>query len=292
MKRLIIITIIILSSLAQAQTLKVVTSFSILEDLVKNVGGNRISIHNFVSRDGDPHSFKPSARDAKVLTEAKLVFVNGAGLEGPFMKFAQNTVGKDKIIELAQGLATRQLETDHDHGGFDPHIWWNPMNTIKMVNRIRNRLTTADPKGKTIYWNNASKYNQQLQNLDQWAKLEMKKIPVAKRKIVTNHDALGYLADRYGLKIIGTIIPSGSTKRPPSIKETVALIRLIQREKVSVIFVENTINLKLAQTIAQDTKASIAPALYTDALGAIGSSGETYLKAFKYNISTFVTALQ
>jgi ABC-type Zn uptake system ZnuABC Zn-binding protein ZnuA len=298
--KLLIIGVFLLSSLAQAQSLQVVTSFSILEDLVKNVGRNNISITNFVPRDGDTHSYQPSATDVKTLAKAQIVFLNGAGLETWFAKLAKNAGGKAQIIELASNLTTRKLEEAGHEAGHkvgheeenDPHVWWNPSNAIQMVNRIRNALSAADKNNQVIYWTNAAKYTRELANLDVWAKLEVKKIPVLNRKIVTNHDSLGYLADHYGFKVVGTIIPSGSTERAPSAKETAELIRIIRREKVKAIFTENIINPKLAQTIARETNAKIAPALYTDSLGALGSSGETFLKAFRHNIQTLVAALR
>ncbi len=288
----LIISFFLLSSLAQAQTLQVATSFSILEDLVKNVGGDKISITNFVPRDGDAHGYQPSAQDVKGLAQAKVVFISGLGLEAWFAKLVKNAGGKAQIIELSKGLATRKFSEGDEAGEADPHVWWNTINVVNYVNKIRNALTTADVTNKDTYWNNAAKYTRDLANLDAWAKLEVQKIPATNRKIVTNHDALGYLADRYGFQVIGTVIPGGSTERAPSAKETADLIRIIRREKVKAIFTENIINAKLAETIARETNAKIAPALYTDSLGAIGSSGETYLKAFRHNIETLVAALR
>lgn len=286
----------VLFGVVQAQPLQVATSFSILEDLVKNVGGDKISVVNFVPRDGDAHSYQPSAQDVKNLSQAKVVFVNGLGLETWFDRLAKNSGSKARIVELAKGIKARKLEEaheageahDHDHGELDPHAWWNPINAIFYVTKIRDALSQADPSNKATYSSNAARYSRMIADMDAWAKLEVAKIPKAKRKIVTNHDALGYLADRYGFRVLGTVIPGGGTERAPSAKETADLIRIIRREQVKAIFVENVINPKLAQTIARETKVSIAPSLYTDALGAVGSSGETYLKAFRHNVSTLV----
>jgi zinc/manganese transport system substrate-binding protein len=297
-KRFLILATFLFSSHGFAQ-FEVATSFSILEDVVKNVGGSRVSITNFVPRDGDTHSYQPSAQDVRALAKAKVVFINGLGLEGWFSKLAKNANSQAKIVELAKGLKALKLEEEHsdehgheDHGEFDPHLWWNPMNVVQYAYRIRNALTQADPSGKNVYWANAARYARDLANLDAWAKLEVSKIPAKNKKIVTNHDALGYLADRYGFRVVGTVIPGGGTERAPSARETANLIRLIRREGVKAIFTENTVNAKLAQSIAKETGAKIAPSLYTDALGALGSSGETYLKAFRHNISTLVAALR
>jgi zinc/manganese transport system substrate-binding protein len=299
MRRFFVLVAFLFSSHGFAQ-LEVATSFSILEDVVKNVGGTRVGITNFVPRNGDTHSYQPSAQDVKALANAKVVFVNGLGLEGWFPKLAKNANSQAKIVELAKGLKALKLEEEHhegedhhdDHGEFDPHLWWNPMNVVQYAYRIRNALTQADPNGKDTYWTNAARYARDLANLDAWAKLEVAKIPAKNKKIVTNHDALGYLADRYGFRVVGTVIPGGGTERAPSARETANLIRLIRREGVKAIFTENTVNAKLAESIAKETGAKIAPSLYTDSLGALGSSGETYIKAFQHNVSTLVAALR
>jgi zinc/manganese transport system substrate-binding protein len=296
MKHLLMLVVFVCSSHAFAQ-IQVATSFSILEDLVKNVGGTRVQVANFVPRNGDTHSYQPSAQDVKALTNAKVVFINGLGLETWFAKLAKNAGNQAKLVELAKGLSSRKLEAEHageahDHNELDPHLWWNPLHVVQYVNRIRNALTSADPQGKNLYWANAARYTRDLGNLDAWAKLEVAKIPAKNKKIVTNHDALGYLADRYGFQIVGTVIPGGGTERAPSAKESVNLIRLIRREQVKAIFIENTVSAKLAASIAKETGAKIAPSLYTDSLGALGSSGETYQKAFRHNILTLVAALR
>jgi zinc/manganese transport system substrate-binding protein len=288
----------LLASTAQAQTIKVATSFSIIEDLVKNVGGARVSITNFVPRNGDTHAYQPSARDVKALTEAKVVFINGLGLEGWFERLAKNAGSQARVVKLSDGLKPLKLEEEHegeeheDHGEFDPHLWWNPINTIAYVNLIRDVLSKIDPNGQSVYSSNAATYTRQLANLDAWAKSEVAKIPTTNRKLVTNHDSLGYFASRYGFQILGNVIPGIGTQREPSAKESANLIRSIKRNNVKAIFTENTISAKLAQTIAKETGAKIAPALYTDALGEIGSAGDTYLKAFKHNVITIVAALR
>jgi zinc/manganese transport system substrate-binding protein len=283
---------------AQAQTsqpLPVVASFSIIGDLVARVGGKRIRLESLVPRDGDGHSYQPSAHDAKKLAQSRLVFVNGLGFEGWIGQLAKNAGGKAKVIELSTGIKARPLAAEAGSTGateLDPHAWWDVTNTIGYVGRIRDALSLADPAGKGVYNSNANQYINELKTLDAWAKAEVAKIPAQQRKIVTNHDALGYFAARYRLSIIGTVVPGGSTERAPSAKETAALITLIKREKVRAIFTENTVNPKLAAAIARESGAVIAPALYTDALGPIGSAGDSFIKAFRYNVQTIVAALR
>ena len=292
MKKLWLLGLLLCTNVAFAQTLQVATSFSILEDLVKNVGGARVSIANFVPRNGDAHGYQPSAQDVKALSQAKIVFTSGLGLEAWFSRLVKSAGNKATVIELSKGLTANKFSEGEEKGEFDPHVWWNPINVIYYIKTIRDALIKADPASKETYSSNAAKYSRQLADLDVWAKLEIGKIPSLNRKIVTNHDALGYLAARYGFVVIGTVIPGGTTERAPSAKEIANLIRLIKQQKVKAIFTENIVNPKLAQAIARETGATIAPALYTDALGEIGSSGETYLKAFRHNIQTLLTALR
>jgi zinc/manganese transport system substrate-binding protein len=280
-----------LSSKSQNLGLQVTTSFSLIEDMVQNVGSNRLNVRSFVPRNGDSHSFEPGTRDVKTLSQAKLVFVNGLGLEAWFEKLLSNAASNTKVVTLSDGLKTRSFQED-GQTVTDPHLWWDLTNTQAYVTRIAKALETADPTGKTAYANNAKKYNAELAKLDAWAKLEITKIPIGKRKLVTNHDALGYFAARYGFKIIGQVIPSLGTEQAPSAKALANLSRTIKREGVTAIFTENTINPKLAQSLAAETGATIAPALYTDSLGLPGSSGDTFIKAFRYNVNTIVNALR
>jgi zinc/manganese transport system substrate-binding protein len=279
------------AGMGQNAPLQVATSFSVLEDLVRNVGADRIQVRSFVPRNGDAHSFEPGTRDVKTLSQSNVVFINGLGLEAWFEKLLSNAASNASVITLSDGLKPRQLQEDGQTID-DPHMWWDLTRTQAYVTRIAQTLGQADPAGKSVYATNAKKYNAELVKLEAWAELEVAKIPVARRKLVTNHDSLGYFAARYGLSIIGQVIPSLGTEQAPSAKELANLSRTIKREGVNAIFIENTLNSKLAQTLAAETGASIAPPLYTDSLGLPGSSGETFIKAFRYNVTTIVRALK
>jgi zinc/manganese transport system substrate-binding protein len=284
--------LVLLSSSAFAAPVKVVTSFSILEDVVKNVGGNLVSITNFVPRDGDAHSYQPTTQDVRALSDANIVFLNGLGLEEWFEKLARNAASKAPIVTLSSGLKPQKIGVGEETGEVDPHMWWNLQNTIAYAQKIAVTLQKTDPINSNAYQKNAARYIKTLQNLDAWAKLEVQKIPVKNRVLVSNHDALGYFATRYGLKILGTVIPSGGTEREASAKETAQLIDNIKANNVRALFTENTVNSKLAQAISSETGVKIAPPLYTDSLGKPGSSGETFVKAFRYNVTTIVNALK
>jgi zinc/manganese transport system substrate-binding protein len=290
--KLSIIMLALISSSSLAAPIKVVTSFSILEDIVQNVGSKLVNVTNFVPRDADAHTYTPTTQDVRALGDAKIVFINGLGFESWFEKLAKNAASKAKIVTVSSGLQTQKISVGDETGEIDPHMWWNLQNTIAYTKKISVTLKQADPKNSIIYQKNAANYIKTLSSLDTWAKLEVQKISVSNRVLVTNHDALGYFATRYGFKILGTIIPSGGTERSASAKETAQLIDAIKANNVRALFVENTINPKLANAISSDTGVKIAPALYTDSLGVKGSSGETFIKAFRYNVTTIVNALK
>jgi zinc/manganese transport system substrate-binding protein len=203
------------SSSAIAVPIKVVTSFSILEDLVQNVGGKLVSITNFVPRNGDAHTYQPSTQDVRALGDAKIVFVNGLGLDGWFEKLVKNAGSKANIVALSSGLQTQKIGVGKETGETDPHLWWNLQNTIAYTKKIASTLQQADPKNSSSYQKNAATYIKTLLSLDAWAKLEVQKVSVNNRVLVTNHDALGYFSTRYGFKILGTVIPSGGTRSKP-----------------------------------------------------------------------------
>jgi zinc/manganese transport system substrate-binding protein len=287
-----IIMLALISSSSLAAPINVVTSFSILEDLVQNVGGKLVSVTNFVPRNGDAHSYQPSTQDVRALGDAQIVFMNGLGLEGWFEKLAKNAASKARLVTLSSGLKTQKISVGEETGETDPHMWWNLQNAIAYTKKIASTLENADPKNSSSYQKNAAVYIKTLQGLDAWAKLEVQKIAAQNRVLVTNHDALGYFAARYGFKILGTVIPSGGTEREPSAKEIARLIDEIKANKVRALFTENTVNPKLANAISSDTGVKIAPPLYTDSLGNPGSGGETFVKAFRYNVTTIVNALK
>lgn len=284
---------------ASAAPIRVLASFSILEDIVGNVGGSRVEVGSLVPRGGDAHTFQPSPADVRRVAEARLVFVNGLGFEGWLTRLTRNA-GSARVVTLGGAITPLRLaehaQEEHggedEHGEFDPHAWWNPLNAIAYARRVRDALSNLDPTGASVYRANAERYARQLADLDAYARARFATVPPARRKLVTNHDALGYLAARYGLTVVDTVFPGGSTEREPSAREVAGLIQAIRGARVPAIFTENVVNARLAQAIAHEAGAKVAPPLYTDALGAPGSSGDTYLKAFRHNVDTIVAALR
>ena len=276
-----------LTGTAQAAPLQVSATTTLVADFVRQVGGNRVKVNVVVPAGGDAHTFSPSTGVIRSLAGSKLLFANGAGLE-PWLPRLQAAAPKVPVKSLTAGLKLHPAphaddHHDHAHGAYDPHAWWDATLAAGYVKNVQAALSAADPGGKATYAKNAAAYLAQIRAADAWAKQQFAALPAGKRQFVTNHDALGYFARRYGLKVVGTVIPGLSTEREPSARELATLVGNVKKSGAKVIFTENTVNARLAQTLARETGARIAPPLYTDALGPAGSAGDTYLKALKHN---------
>lgn len=180
----------------------------------------------------------------------------------------------------------------HHHHQGDPHFWLDPINVVKYVENIRDGLIAADPDGKDIYTQNAAAYIAQLNDLDTWIKQQVTAIPEERRLIVTNHESFGYFADRYGFKIIGTIIPSVSTDSSPSAQQMARLVDHIRATGAIAIFLETGSNPKLAEQIAQETGVKVVSDLYTHSITEPGGKAPTYIDMTKYNVQAIVEALK
>ncbi|ADV68124.1 metal ABC transporter solute-binding protein, Zn/Mn family [Deinococcus maricopensis] len=287
----------LLAGAAHATPLPVTATNSIIADFVRSVGGARVNITTLVPVSADAHTFQPGTREVRALASSTLAFQNGANLEPWFARLRSSAAPTLKVITLTDGLKLRaatELDEHDDHDGdhADPHAWWDVTNAAAYTRKVRDALIQADPAGRATYTNNAQKHLKALQAADAYAKATFAKLPAAKRQLVTNHDALGYFAARYGFRVIGQVIPGLGTERDPSARETATLITAIRKAGVRAIFTENTVNARLAQAIARDTGARIAPPLYTDALGPAGSAGDTFLRAFRSNVDTIYRALK
>lgn len=288
--RLLILTAALLGS-AGAAPLKVLGTFTVISDLVKQVGGARVEVTSLVPPNGDTHTYEPSTGDIRKVADARLIFENGAGLEHWFAKLQGSVGPQTREVVLSDGLPKGTLEED-GAAVEDPHLWWNPQNVVVYVQKIRDALSAADPAGKTFYANSAAAYIARVRAADARAKALIATLPPQRRVLVTNHDALGYFARHYGFRVLGEVIPSLGTEQEPSAQASAKLIDALRAQKVRAIFTENTVNPRLARAIGQESGARVAPPLYTDALGAPGSAGDTYLRALAYNVKTIVDALK
>jgi zinc/manganese transport system substrate-binding protein len=283
-------------ALAQDQAkdkLKVVASFSILGDLVKNVGGDRVEVATLVGPNGNAHVYAPSPADAKKAADAKLVFVNGLGFEGWLERLVKASGTKAPIIVATKGIKPRERvgerDHDHDHGRADPHAWQSVANAKIYVANIRDALIAADPAGKAAYDANAAAYLARLDALEREVRDVIAKIPAERRKIITSHDAFGYFEGAYG---IGFIAPQGvSTEAEASAKDVAAIIVQVKKQKIAAVFLENVTDPRLVEQIARETGAKIGGTLYSDALTDDKGDAATYIDLIRHNVRQLAAAL-
>ncbi len=276
---------------AHADKINAIATTSIIGDVVKNVAGEAVHLVVLVGPDGDAHEYEPIPADSINIAKADIILENGLRLEHWLDKLYSASGSKAKRIIVSQGVSPRVFEGNpHD---VDPHAWQDVSNVVIYTKNIRDALVAIDPANKDKYFTNANDYIRQLQALDAWVLAQVAAIPVDQRKLVTNHDALGYFAKTYGFKMIGAVTPSATTEAAdPSAKQTADLLNIIKSNGVHAIFSENMANPKLARTLAQEAGVVVGPELYTDALGPLGSEGETYLKMMRHNVKIFVEYLK
>jgi len=253
-----------------------------LADMARQVGGKRVAVEQILEPNADPHDYEPRPSDAEALGEAAVVVASGGGLDASFDELIESAAGDAEVIEAID--AVRTIEGD-------PHWWQSPRNAARAVAAIRDALVEADPRGRATYERNAAGYLDRLERLDRSVADCIEQIPEDQRKLVTTHDALGYYADRYGLEVVGALIPSLSTQAQPSARETEDLIDQVERLDVKAIFAESSVNPKLEQAVARETGAGVGGALWADTLGPAGSSGATYVGSIESNTTTIVEGL-
>jgi zinc/manganese transport system substrate-binding protein len=284
---------------AQGAKLPVVASFSILGDIVANVGGERIALKVLVPAGGDAHVYAPTPADARTMAEAQLVIANGLTFEGWLRRLAQSSGSKAPIIEASSGIKGRVEKDDHghgakdkhghDHGGLDPHAWQSVANVKTYVGNIRDALAKADPAGKEAYAANARRYLGELDALEADIKAAVARIPQERRQVITSHDAFGYFSDAYGVAFIA---PRGvSTEAEASAKDVARIITQVKRDKIAAVFLENVSDQRLMQQIARETGAKIGGTLYPDSLSPPDGPAPTYIRMMRHNIRTISEAL-
>ncbi|MCD6519198.1 MAG: zinc ABC transporter substrate-binding protein [Anaerolineae bacterium] len=279
--------------LQEGERLRVLATTSIVGDIVGNVGGNLVELSILVPVGADPHSFSPTPQDVAAVSEAHVIFINGAGLEQFLGPLLQSVRGSAPVISLSEGVPLRRFSPVRKGGEeeVDPHTWMSPANVIIFVQNIEKALVALDPAHANEYHQNAQTYRARLEELDAWVQEQIAQIPPENRKIVTDHEAFGYYADRYGLQQIGAVIPGFSAAAEPSAKDLAALQEAIRRYGAKAIFVGVSVNPTLARRIAEDTGIRVVR-LYTGSLGPEGSGAETYIDFIRYNTKAIVEALR
>jgi len=273
----------------------VVTSNTVLADLVANVGGDTVQVRALAPAGTDPHTFQPTPDSIKVLSRARVVFFNGAGLEEWWDKTIRSVKKPEvPIIELSKGLATISIP-GHSHGGHshaegqDPHVWLDPNLVKAYLDKIRDGLSQADKRNAGAYAERAQAYKAKLEELDGWIRAEVEKIPAARRKIVTFHNAFQYFANRYGLAVKGFVVVSPG--KEPSAKALAELTRRIKQEQIPVVFAEADFNPKMLEALAKDAAVKVVTNLYDGSLSS-GPPADTYLNMMRHNVTQMVNALR
>jgi zinc/manganese transport system substrate-binding protein len=282
----------------------VVATFSILGDIVKQVGGDRVAVKTLVGPDGDTHVYQPTPADAKAVAGAVIVFENGLGLEGWMERLTKASGGKAELVVVTEGVTPRyrtksepqdddeadaSAHKSHDHGALDPHAWQSVKNVQIYARNIRDALIAADPAGKDAYNAQADAYLAKLADLDREVSETMAGIPAGQRRIITSHDAFGYFGQAYGLTLLA---PQGvSTDTEASAKDVARIIRQIKAEKIPAVFLENISDPRLAERIAKESGAKVGGTLYSDALSDDKGPASTYIDLMRNNIREFSAAL-
>jgi ABC-type Zn uptake system ZnuABC Zn-binding protein ZnuA len=249
-----------------------------LGDLARAVAGNRARVRQILETNSDPHAYEPRPSDVRAIAGAKVVVRSGGDLDAWLDDVLRNAGSSARTLTIIDALRARR-----GPGGIDPHWWQDPRNAVIAAGRIRDALIAADPAGRATYAANAGGYVAKLRALDRAIASCMARIPAHRRRLVTDHDALGYYAARYAIEVVGTVIPALSSQAQASGGEVARLVHTIRAERVSTIFPESSVNAKLTRAIARDAGARVGPALYADSLGASGSPGATYLGSLRAN---------
>ncbi|AWB50855.1 ABC transporter substrate-binding protein (plasmid) [Gemmobacter aquarius] len=307
--------------------LRVIATFSILGDIVANVGGDRVEVTTLVGPDGDAHVFQPAPADAQAVAGAQVIVANGLGFEGWMDRLIEASGTTAVLINVSEGVSPIAFGEEehaeeggheghdhgdhaegaghdghdhadhgdeaghegHDHGAFDPHAWQSPVNVALYVGNIAQGLTSVDPEGAAVYQANAASYIAELDALDAEIRTAVAALPEDRRTVVTSHDAFGYLAAGYGLTFVA---PQGvSTEAEASAQDVAALITQIREQSIAAVFVENIADRRLLEQIATETGAAIGGTLYSDALSGPEGPAATYLAMMRHNLSQLTAAL-
>lgn len=270
--------------------LQVVATTTQIGDFVREVGGNTVDVDQILQPNTDPHEYEPRPSDVAGAAEAKLVFANGDELDKWVDQIVEDSGSGAGVVDLGAGVPVRLPgeSSGAEASRFDPHWWHDPRNAEAAVSEIERHLAAADPRHRRAFERNARAYLAKLRELDAGIAKCMRSVPATDRKLVTDHDAFGYFAKRYGIDVVGAVIPSQTTQAQPSAKDLSELVALIEREHVKAIFPESSLSPRVAEAIAEQTGATSEYSLYGDTLGPAGSDGATYLTMEAANANAMV----
>ena len=278
-------------SLAHAQAVQVVASFSILGDLTQQIGGDRVKVYTLVGPDADAHVYQPTPADSRQLAGANLVIVNGLGFEGWLDRLVRASGYRGSMLIASNGVAARNEAGQPAKKGdaIDPHAWQDPRIVQRYVANIAAGLISVDPAGRVVYAANAARIDEELVRLDAAIRDGVSRLPAGSRTIVTSHDAFGYFSAAYGLRFLA---PSGvATEAEPSAAQVARLIKQIRQDKIPALFMENITDPRLLERIRSETGVRVGGTLYSDALSKTDGPAASYVAMMRYNVSTLLKAL-
>jgi ABC-type Zn uptake system ZnuABC Zn-binding protein ZnuA len=275
-----------------ASVMHILAAETFLADVAQQVAGDRFTVEALLPIGTDPHAFEPTPRDAVRIAECDLLIINGGGVETwlPSLLPADDK----RILAASDGIPGRTATGGgaHADGGTDPHFWLDPILMIRYVENIRAGFVRIDPAGEAVFSANAEAYSQKLRDLDQWIQASVSVLPIEKRILVTNHDSLGYFADRYDFQILGTLVPGTSSESEPSARQMAQLVDLMRTSGAKAIFLDTGTNPQLADQIASETGARVVASLYIHSLSGPDGEAPTYLEMMRRNVETILEALQ
>jgi zinc/manganese transport system substrate-binding protein len=274
---------------AHAAPIKVVASFSVLGDMVQQIGGPDVEVKTLVGPDGDAHTYQPTPDDVKAITEAKVVFVNGLGLEGWVDRLIKASGTKAPVVVATNGITPRQMTEDGAKVP-DPHAWQDLNNAHRYIGNIYAALARALPEKAAELKDRAGTFNIAIDGMDKFVRNQIKEVPEAKRKVITSHDAFGYFGAAYGVTFLA---PEGlSTEAEASAADVAKLITQIKAEKVKKLFLENMADPRLIEQIARDSGATMGGTLFSDALSPAGGPAPHYFDMFRNNVPKLVAGMK
>jgi zinc/manganese transport system substrate-binding protein len=279
--------------------LAVVATTTQIGDMAANVGGDRIALTVLLKPNQDAHDFEPAPSQIRKLHAAQVILRNGVGLDVYVNKLAGGDLHRVTVVTEGVPLRTAEGAEEEAHtaaaaeaGGHDPHVWLAVPNAVVMVGNIRDALAAADPANAGYYAQNAAAYVARLQALDAAIRQQVAQVPQECRKLVTNHDTLGYYAAEYGFTVIGSVIPSISSEAQPSASNVGEIVDKIRAEQVPAIFAETSLNPALVRQVGREAGVTVVDDLYGDSLGPKGSGASTYVEMMEWNTTRIVEALR
>ena len=283
---------------ASAAPLPVAATTTIVGDVVRAVGGPDVEVRVLLPCGADPHAWSPRPAELARLESARLIFINGFDLEGFLRRLLENTGAADRIVSVSEGIAPRRFAPPPGetiagpaHGADDPHVWFDPIRVARWTANIERRLAALDPAHAAGYAARAAAYRTELERLDAWIRAQVDTLPPERRRLVGDHEAFGYFADRYGFRLDGAVLPGFSTLAQPSARELARLEETIRAARIPAIFTGSIAAPALAEQVARDAGARVVP-LYNCSLGPPGGPAGDYLSFMRYDVRAIVEALR